>query len=192
MTQIIRKIIAKHDALVRDLEQRINGKSGVGLFDFILQDMDEAYKPIVLDNYGVAIAGVLASNWLKKHMKKWLGEKDVIDVLSQSLSNNVTSEMGLELLNVADVVRQYPAVLEYFQHANDETFFEELTKLEGGDAVSDSIREYLRKYGVRCPGEIDITRTRWAEKPTMLIPLIINNIKNLDPSALLPTVSAQI
>ena len=72
------------------------------------------------------------------------------------------------------------AVLEYFHHADDETFFEEL---EGGKAASDSIRNYLRKYGMRCPGEIDITRTRWAEKPTLLIPMIINNIKNFEPGS---------
>ncbi len=91
--------------------------------------------------------------------------------------------MGLALLDVADVVRQYPAVLDYLQHANDDTFFEDLAKLEGGEAVSDSLRSYLRVYGVRCPGEIDITRTRWAEKPTLLIPMLMNNIKNFEPGS---------
>jgi rifampicin phosphotransferase len=180
---LIQKIIAKNDALTQDVAQRINGKSGDGLFDFILKDMDEAFKTIVLDNYGVGIVGFYASSWLSKKMKKWLDEKNITDVLSQSLSNNVTTEMGLELLDVADVVRQYPAVLEYFQHADDETFFEELEKLEGGRAVGDSIGKYLRKYGMRCPGEIDITRTRWAEKPTWLIPMIINHIKNFEPGS---------
>jgi rifampicin phosphotransferase len=181
--ELIHKIIARHNAQVHDLETRINGKVGADLFDFILQDMDEAFTSIVLDNYGVAIVGLFASRWLQTHMKKWLDEKDVTDVLSQSLANNVTSEMGLELLDVADVVRQYPAVLAYFQHASDETFYEELKKLEGGESVNEAMRNYLRKYGARCPGEIDITRPRWAEKPTMLIPLILNNIKNFEPGS---------
>ncbi len=180
---LIQKMIAKNDALTQDVAQRINGKSGDDLFDFILQDMDEAFKTIVLANYGVGIVGFYASSWLSKNMKKWLDEENVTDVLSQAVSNNVTTEMGLELLDVADVVRQYPAVLDYFQHAEDETFFAELEKLEGGKAVGDCMRNYLRKYGVRCPGEIDITRTRWAEKPTLLIPMIINNIKNFAPGS---------
>ncbi len=91
--------------------------------------------------------------------------------------------MGLELLDVADVVRNHPAVLAYFQRASAETFFDDLEKLEGGKAVSASIRHYLSKYGWRCPGEIDITRTRWAEKPTLLIPMISNNIKNFEPGS---------
>jgi phosphoenolpyruvate synthase/pyruvate phosphate dikinase len=180
---LMQQMIAKNDALTQDMAQRINGTSGEALFDFILKDMDAAFQTIVLDNYGVGLVGFYASSWLNRNMKKWLGETNIIDVLSQSVSNNVTTEMGLELLDVADVVRPYPAVLAYFQHAEDDTFFEELEKLEGGKAVADSMRHYLRKYGVRCPGEIDITRTRWAEKPTLLIPMIINNIKNFQPGS---------
>ncbi len=176
---LLQNIIAKNDALTQDVAQRINGTSGGDLFDFIVRDMDEAFKTIVLDNYGLSI-GLLASGWLSRNMKKWLGEEGITDILSQAVSNNVTTEMGLELLDVADVVRPYPAVLHYFRHAEDETFFEQLEKLEGGKAVSDSIRHYLSKYGMRCPGEIDITRTRWAEKPTLLIPMLLNNIKNFE------------
>jgi pyruvate,water dikinase len=36
---------------------------------------------------------------------------------------------------------------------------------------------------MRCAGEIDITRNRWSEKPTTLVPLILNNIKNFEPHA---------
>jgi len=37
-------------------------------------------------------------------MEEWLGEKNVADTLSQSVPNNITSEMGLALLDVADVI----------------------------------------------------------------------------------------
>ena len=117
-------------------------------------------------------------------MKKWLGEKDVTDGLSQSLSNNVTTEMGLALLDVADVVRRYPAVMEYFHHASDETFFEDLAKLrKAAKKPAIPCGSTWRNMAMRCPGEIDITRTRWAEKPTMLIPMILNNIKNFEPGS---------
>jgi len=179
----MQKMIAKNDALAQDMVQRIDGKSGGDLVDFILQDMDEMYKTLVLDNYGVGIIQYYAYTWLKNNMKKWLSEQDVTDALAQAATDNVTTEMGLTLLDVVDVVRQYPAVMDYFQHASDDTFFEELEKLDGGKAVSDSMQSYLKKYGVRCPGEIDITRTRWAEKPTMLTPMILNNIRNFEPGS---------
>ncbi len=31
--------------------------------------------------------------------------------------------------------------------------------------------------------EIDISRTRWSEKPITLVPLILGNIKNFKPNA---------
>ena len=93
-------------------------------------------------------------------MKKWLGEKNVADTLSQSVPNNITSEMGLELLDVADVIRPYPEVIGYLQQVKDDGFLDELVKFEGGAETRDAITAYLKKYGMRCVGEIDITRTR--------------------------------
>jgi phosphoenolpyruvate synthase/pyruvate phosphate dikinase len=36
---------------------------------------------------------------------------------------------------------------------------------------------------MRCVGEIDITKPRWSERPTTLVPLILGNIKNFEPGA---------
>ena len=36
---------------------------------------------------------------------------------------------------------------------------------------------------MRCVGEIDITRPRWSECPTTLVPMILSNIKNFEPGA---------
>jgi pyruvate,water dikinase len=65
----------------------------------------------------------------------------------------------------------------------DDGFLDELGKLEGGREARDAIRAYLDKYGMRCAGEIDITRPRWSERPTTLVPLILGNIKNFEPGA---------
>lgn len=181
---LIKNIMSRNEEYVRDLQQRIADVSGDELFDFILQDLKQLMETVA-DSKSVAawLVGMLAANWIKKKMEKWLGEKGAVTVLSQSVDNNVTSEMGLELLDVADAVRKYPAVIEYFHHASDETFFEDLARLESGEAVSKSIQAYLEKYGMRCSGEIDITRPRWSEQPTALIPMILSNIRNFEPNA---------
>ena len=36
---------------------------------------------------------------------------------------------------------------------------------------------------MRCVGEIDITKPRWSERPTTLVPVILGNIKNFTPGA---------
>ena len=45
------------------------------------------------------------------------------------------------------------------------------------------IQAYLDKYGMRCVGEIDITKPRWSERPATLVPMILGNIKNFEPGA---------
>lgn len=40
----------------------------------------------------------------------------------QSVQNNITSEMGLALMDVADVIRPYEEVIAYLQHVENESF----------------------------------------------------------------------
>jgi len=91
--------------------------------------------------------------------------------------------MGLALLDVADVIRPHPEVIAFLHDVGDEGFLDELSKLEGGPEAREAIRAYLDKYGMRCVGEIDITRPRWSDRPTTLLPMILANIKNFEPGA---------
>jgi rifampicin phosphotransferase len=152
------------------------------LFDFILEDISQLKKRLSdSQSFGVIMTAMNASAWINEKMKEWLDEKNAADTLSQSAPNNVTSEMGLELLDVADAIRPFPEVIDYLQRAEDDDFLDELVKFDGGREARDAFRAYLDKYGMRCAGEIDITRPRWSEKPMTLVPVILSHIKNLEP-----------
>src|SRR4029450_14164567 len=94
-----------------------------------------------------------------------LGEKTAADTLTQSVPHNVTSEMGLALLGVADVIRPHPEVVAFLQDVEDEGFLDELPKLAGGREARDAIEAWLDKYGMGWVGEIGITRPRGSESP---------------------------
>jgi pyruvate,water dikinase len=123
------------------------------------------------------MAGMEATWWLNDQLQAWLGEKNAADALAQSVPNNVTSVMGLALLDVADVIRPHPEMVAFLQHVEDDGFLDELAKLEGGPEARDAIQAFIDTYGMRCVGEIDITRPRWSERPSTLVPLILGNIK---------------
>jgi phosphoenolpyruvate synthase/pyruvate phosphate dikinase len=91
--------------------------------------------------------------------------------------------MGLALLDVADVIRPHAEVVTFLQHVEDEGFLDELPNLAGGREARDAIQGFLDMYGMRCVGEIDVTRPRWSERPTTLVPVILGNIKNFEPGA---------
>jgi len=180
---IVFDLIKNNEASIEELKQNIQTKSGSDLIDFIQEDIQELRK-ILFDPRSSAVitAGMNASFWLNDKMNEWLGEKNAADAISQSVPNNITSEMGLALLDVADVIRPYPEVIQYLQHVKEDQFLEELVQFNGGQEAQEAIQAYLNRYGMRCAGEIDLTRTRWIEKPLTLVPLILGNIKNFEPN----------
>ncbi len=181
---IVADLIKSSEASLSDLKHNIQTKSGLKVFDCILEDMQQRkQRAFDLKNLNVIMAAIHASAWINEKMSEWLGEKNAADTLSLSVPNNITSEMGMELLDVADVIRPYPEIIEYLQRIKDDNFLVGLVQFQDGQQVRDAIAAYLDKYGMRCAGEIDITRTRWSEKPGILIPMILSNIKNLEPGA---------
>ncbi|MHC0035312.1 phosphoenolpyruvate synthase [Pseudoneobacillus sp. C159] len=181
---IVSDLIKRSQTSIEELKQNIQMKSGLDLFDFILEDIQEL-KKILFDPQSSAVfmAAINASTWINEKMNDWLGEKNAADTLSQSVPNNITSEMGLALLDVADVIRPYPEIIDYLQHVKDDHFLNELVTFDGGQELRDAFSAFLNKYGMRCSGEIDMTKTRWSEKPITLVPMIIGNIKNFELNA---------
>ena len=181
---IVAGLIERSQASLATTKRDIATKSGTALLDFILADIQELKRILFVPlNLQVITAGMQASSWLNEHLQAWLGEKNAVDTLTQSAPGNVTSEMGLALLDVADAIRPHPDVVAFLRHVEDENFLDKLPALEGGREARDAIQAFLGKYGMRCVGEIDITRPRWAERPTALVPLILSNIRNFEPGA---------
>ncbi|MEV0618298.1 rifamycin-inactivating phosphotransferase [Nonomuraea sp. NPDC050404] len=184
---VVTRLIQHNQASVATLRREIRSLSGPALLDFIQADMAEL-KRLLFDpeSSRVVMAGMEANWWLNDHLEQWLGEKNAADALTQSVPHNVTSEMGLALLDVADTIRPHADVVTFLQrvaHEGRDGFLDELAGLPGGQEARDAIQDYLDEYGMRCAGEIDITRTRWSERPATLVPAILGNIRNFEPGA---------
>jgi phosphoenolpyruvate synthase/pyruvate phosphate dikinase len=181
---VVAELIQRSRASLAAVGRDIRARSGSDLFDFILQDVQELRR-LLFDPRGlqVIVAAMDATSWLNEHLETWLGERNVADVLTQSAPGNITSEMGLALLDVADVIRPHPEVVAFLRGVEDEGFLDELLGIPGGREARDAIRAYLDAYGMRCVGEIDITRTRWSERPTTLVPVILGHVDNFEPGA---------
>ncbi len=181
---VVTDLIGRTEASLAALKRAIRTKSGSALFEFILADIQEL-KRMLFDpqSHQVVMLAMEATWWLNDQLQAWLGEKNAADTLTQSVPNNVTSEMGLALLDVADAIRPHPEVVEFLQHVEDDAFLDVLTTVEGGPVARDAILAWLDKYGMRCVGEIDITRPRWSEQPAALLPVILGNIKHFEPGA---------
>ncbi|QCD61013.1 rifamycin-inactivating phosphotransferase [Streptomyces hawaiiensis] len=181
---IVTRLIERSQASLAALRRDIGTKTGPALFDFLLEAFEE-HKRVLSDPLSLQaiMAGMEATWWLNDNLHEWLGEKNAADTLTLSAPGNVTSEMGLALLDVADVIRPHPEVVAFLQDVEDDGFLDELAKLAGGIEARDAIETYLDRYGMRCAGEIDITRPRWRERPGTLVPAILDNVRNFAPGA---------
>jgi phosphoenolpyruvate synthase/pyruvate phosphate dikinase len=184
---IVADLVGRSQASIAALRRDIQAKSGTALLDFILADIQELRRFLTDPrSHQVFTSAMEATRWLNERLQEWLGETNAADTLTQSVPDNVTSEMGLALLDVADVIRPHAEVvafLENVEDVEDEGFLDELAKLAGGREARDAIEAFLGTYGMRCVGEIDITRPRWSERPATLVPVIVGNVRNFEPGA---------
>lgn len=186
---IVTELIAHAEGSLATLKQDIRGKSGTALIDFVETDIQELrrilFEPRSLE---VITAAMDSARWLSDRLHTWLGEKDAADTLAQSVPHNVTSEMGLALLDVADAIRPHPDAVAFLRRVeesgcDDDTFLDDLGNVVGGREAAAAIEGFLDRYGMRCAGEIDITRPRWRERPTALVPVIVADIDNFTPGS---------
>jgi pyruvate,water dikinase len=179
---LVSELIEQTQASIDAAKRQIATLSGPALLGFISDDMQELRRVLFGPRSHQAImAGMEATWWLNDHLEAWLGERNAADALSQSAPHNVTSEMGLALLDVADTIRPHPAVVAYLEQGPDDDFLEELPGYGGGSEARNAIRGWLQRYGMRAIGEIDITRPRWSERPGMLLPTLLGHVRNFEP-----------
>lgn len=184
---LVAALIEANRRSVETARREIETQSGVGVFDYILDDLQELRR-FLFDPHSLhaITTGMDASAWLNEQVADWLGDDrpagNIADAVSLSAPNNVTSEMGLALLDVADTIRPHVDVVAYLeQHRDDADLLDNLHDLAGGPASRDALEGFLDRYGMRCIGEIDITRPRWAERPAALVPAILANIHHFEP-----------
>ncbi|MGB3411070.1 MAG: rifamycin-inactivating phosphotransferase [Microthrixaceae bacterium] len=179
---IVTGLIERSQAAIAKSDLEIRSLQGVELLDAIAGDLRQMTKRNVTDpqSMQVIMAGMDATWWLNDNLSEWLGERNAADTLGQSLPDNVTSKMGLELLDVADVIRPHAQVVELLERVDDEGLLDEMVGLPGGPEAHDAIVRFLDRYGMRCVGEIDLTRPRWSERPSTLVPVILRNIHGFE------------
>lgn len=180
VSDLVERTWAAHEAAAEALREL----SGPDVLAFVRHDVEDLRRVVLgPEVLPAAMASMDAAWWLDDHLREWLGEKGAADVLARAVPGNVTSEMGLELLDVADAIRPHPEVVAHLRSVplGDDGFLDELDHLPGGSAAGRAIRGWLDRHGARGEGEIDITRPRWRERPATLLPVVLGHVDALAP-----------
>ncbi|HND33886.1 MAG TPA: PEP/pyruvate-binding domain-containing protein, partial [Myxococcota bacterium] len=119
------------------------------------------------------VAGVLAQRILGK-----LGvPEEALNRLARALPGNVTTDMDLLLADLADRVRGIPGLAELLEQRG----LAGAKEHPGSGPFLSAFQDFLDRYGMRGPGEIDLSRPRWGDRPESLLPMILGNLRGDQP-----------
>lgn len=162
-------------------KQALNRVQGAERVKEIQRQLDSLLLEVLNRVIPYVAPGIIASALLKKIIVRKFKDTTELSMLNKSLPGNVTSEMGLELGDLADMLREFPAVREYLRTAENQTFYAGLDPAPGGKQFRQAFEAFIGKYGMRCPGEIDLTNPRWYEAPKQLVSALFSHIQSLKP-----------
>ncbi|WLR51027.1 phosphoenolpyruvate synthase [Bacillus tianshenii] len=162
-------------------KQALSEVNGAARIRFIQQDLGHTFTFLFHHVVHYLYAGFISGFVVKKRAKEWLGNEEIYHTISKGLRGNVTSEMGMQIGDLADIARENKALIAYLEQAKDDSFYEQVAEVEGSERFAAAFHEFMERYGMRCAGEIDLTLPRWREKPTLIVSSILGHIKSVEP-----------
>lgn len=139
-------------------------------------------RPLLAQLLGAMIAHRLLARLSRG---RWAdGVRDDVDGILRGLPGNVTTQMDLAVGDLTDRVRSQPALITLLQELATELHHEggwpairqRLHAAAGGPELLAALDSFLQLYGVRGVGEIDVSRPRWRDDPSVLLRVITGGV----------------
>ncbi len=112
-----------------------------------------------------------------------LATADELQMVLRSLPYNPTTEMGLDLWQLAHRLRGETAIVALFRERGPEQLAQAYQEGTLPPALQQALANFLRTYGHRSVAEIDLGLPRWSENPAYLLGVIANYLQLNDPGA---------
>lgn len=163
---------------IGEVQKKLSALSGREVVEFIIGDMKELMKDLMdPEGFGPLLVSFYQTKSIDKAGRELLGQDNISSSVSKWLRVNITSEMGVAVSHIADAARAFPEVVNYLETAGDAFNLDDLRKLQGGEMAAKEFEIFFTKYGMRCPGEIDITKPRFVEAPSKILSSVLAEIK---------------
>lgn len=123
-------------------------------------------------------AGIAGYKAAEKLEKRYLGTNCHMDRIVSGLEGSFTSEMGLQTADLSAYVSRSPELLDLFLHTPPQALAAKVAALDGHLDFRSCFEDFMRKFGMRGSGEIDVARKRWCEDPAPLMQSILSMAQN--------------
>lgn len=163
---------------IKKTEAAISSKHGVERLEAIYKaaSFSNDFK-VLLPKMAPAMLSFKALEGLEK---KLLGTNKYSNEIVKGLEGNITTEMGLLVGDLADIVRKSSDLLKEFEDENYTNLISRINKLSGHDEFKSKFKTFMDIYDMRAAGEIDMAKDRWIENPELLVKAILAIVRSAE------------
>jgi pyruvate,water dikinase len=129
------------------------------------------------------VAGFVALGLLRRWARgKWAEHvRGDVGVLMRGLPGNVTTQMDLAVGDLTDILRPHPELATLLRTRPWDEARELLPNVSGGRELSVALEQFMSRYGNRCASEIDVSRPRWRDDPSLLLRVMRGGLSGREP-----------
>ena len=137
--------------------------------------------PTILFNIMPIIFLVFGLPAIAKRLLKGLATDDEIQVVRRGLLYNPTTEMDIQLWELAQRLHKEPTLIALFHNEAPAQLTRAYREESLPSLLQQGLADFLMLYGHRSVAEIDMGLPRWSEDPTYLFGMLANYIELNDP-----------
>ncbi|WP_123053401.1 phosphoenolpyruvate synthase [Clostridium sp. JN-1] len=161
------------DKRTKEAAKAVNSaKQGIEKLEAIYKSADFSDDFRVL--LPIMAPAMLSFKALEAQEEKLLLEHKYVDIIIKGLEGNITTEMGLLVGDLADMVRKSPDLIREFTNEDYITLIDRINKLKDNNEFKKKFNTFIDIYDMRAAGEIDMAKDRWIENPEPLAKAIIS------------------
>jgi phosphohistidine swiveling domain-containing protein len=176
------KVIRLLEGLLADLEASLAQTSSLSeRLALIRRTADQAFG-VVLPQFVPRFGLSMAAYRLLAHLASALPDKEIdAQVMMRGVPHNVTTEMDLALWQTAGAIRADAASLNCFRETAPAALASAFKSGRLPPIAQKAMTDFLRRYGMRGLGEIDLGRPRWHSDPTPIVQTLRSYIEIENP-----------
>ncbi len=172
------------------LQQQVHALLNELPHDASAEERLAAFERGVQEHFPAILSGFLPVLWLvfglpvvASKLLNGMATADELQTVLRSLPYNPTTEMDLELWQVAHRLREETAVVTLFREGRPEQLAQAYHEGSLPPALQQELADFLRTYGHRGVAEIDLGLPRWSEDAAYLLGVLANYLQLTNPDA---------
>jgi len=185
MLRVLRTIFLNHpDSIHQKMMKRIQKgldqcreeirkTSMPGKIDLIEQLSARFFKDKVVINAPLIGAGFVSNKMIEENLKEF-SQKEMLKNIQRGLEGNITTEMDLVIADLAQDLAKSPDLVKTFEQIVDGHLEWNLDFLQQFPDFEKNWLEFMQRFGMRAPGEIDIALPRWQDQPQSLLQMLLS------------------